>query len=238
MKIVAIIECRMGSSRLPGKSMAIIEGKPLQEIIVERLKYSNLIDDICIATTVNMKDDLITRHFNELGIKCYRGSEEDVLQRVIEAALFSEADVIVEVTGDMAFVDIEIIDLAIKTYMENSYEIVTNTRLPLYPQGIDVQVYKLQVLKKISVMTSKIEDREHVTLFAYNNPDVFNIFHIGIKDEYYHPKLRLMIDYEEDLIFAREIYKRLYHGKYFGLSEVLSLLKEEPDLLNILKGIE
>jgi spore coat polysaccharide biosynthesis protein SpsF len=238
-KIVATIESRMGSSRLPGKSMADIMGKPLLGRIVERLKNSRFVDEICVATTLDRKDDVIADYAEKLGVRCFRGSEEDVLGRVVGAAEAAGADIISEVTGDMAVADWETIDRGIEVYLgEPGWDIVTNSRTPGFPLGVDVQVYSLGLLRRVSQETSAPDDREHVTLYIYKHPEKFKIYHLNPRPEHYDPSLRLMVDFKEDLQLMREIYSRLYpKNSNFTLTDVLELLRKEPKLRQIVDGI-
>ena len=237
-RIVATIEARMGSTRLPGKSLAPILGKPVLGHIVERLRNSRHINDICVATTTNKKDDAIADYAKKIGAMCFRGSEEDVLGRVLGAAEFSKADIIAEVTGDMAVVDWEEIDRGIGKYLEGGWDIVTNTRTPGYPPGIDVQVYSAKLLEAVSRETSAEDDREHVTLHIYKHPEKYRAFHLMPSPEIYDPKLRLMVDYPQDLEFMMKIYGKLYpKNPKFLTADIMALLKKEPKLRNIVKNI-
>jgi len=239
-RIVAIIEARMGSTRLPGKSMALVLDKPILGHIIERLRNSRFIDDICVATTQKSEDDCISEYASRAGAKVFRGSSEDVLGRVCGAAESCKADIIVEVTGDMAVVDWNEIDRGIEHYLsEKGWDIVTNVRFPGYPLGVDVQVYSMELLNEVSRKTNAQDDREHVTLFLYKNPEKYRAFHLNPNPEHYDPSLRLMVDYKEDLVFITKIYENLYQpNPKFALTDIIRLLKRKPELRKFVDKIK
>jgi len=174
MKIVAIIEARMTSSRLPGKVLMEVLDKPILHYLVARLKRVQLLDEIVLATTTNSTDNSLVEFANSENIKCYRGSEDDVMSRVVGAAESVDADLIVEITGDCPIIDPNIIEQAIQTYINNNVDYVSNAHVRSYPDGMDVQVFSLNVLKKSLNMTDDILDHEHVTLHIRNHPELFS----------------------------------------------------------------
>ena len=168
MKIVATIEARMTSSRLPGKVMLNVLNKPILSYLVDRLKTISLIDEIVLATTSNKSDDILEEFANKNKINCFRGSENNVLERVINAGLEVNADLIVEVTGDCPILDPLIVDQTIRVFLNNNVDYVSNNHIRSYPDGMDVQVFKLQTLIQSSKLTNDKLDQEHVTLFIRN----------------------------------------------------------------------
>ncbi len=133
MKIIATVEARMGSSRLPGKTMMNLNGKPMLEILLGRVRMSKLLNDVVVATTVNEKDNLIEKFCKEKGYNYFRGSEDDVLGRVLKTAKHNKADIIVELTGDNPLVDPEIIDEMVQYYLDNTYDYVCNSLPRTFP---------------------------------------------------------------------------------------------------------
>ena len=175
MKTVATIEARMTSSRLPGKPMMKVCGHPILSHLVDRLKAVESIDVIVLATTTNHTDDAMADYASSIGIEVFRGDENDVMGRVVNAGKSVDADVIVEITGDCPIIDPEIIEQAIRIYRENTYDYVGNQHVRSYPDGMDVQVFALDTLVKSELMTNEPLDREHVTLHIRNNLSLIHI---------------------------------------------------------------
>ena len=229
MKIVASIEARLGSSRLPGKVLKKINGYACLELIYRRLEQSKLIDDIIIATSKNPLDDDIESWCLKKGFKVFRGSEDDVLSRVVSAHEACSSDVIVEITGDCPLTDHNLIDEGIKIYQNEDFDVVSNCRQPSYPQGADVQVFSLEILKHVEQTIFDEAVREHVSLYFYENEDIYKIYHMHAPKELNGPNIRLQLDYEEDYQFIISIYNHLYpkYGLKFGVKEIIKLLSEK-----------
>ena len=211
MKIVSIIEARMTSSRLPGKVLKEIMGRPALELLIERLKAVKEIDEIIVATTINKTDDVIEAFCRRLKVVCFRGSENDVLGRVLEAGRFVKADLIVEITGDCPLADPEIIREGIKIFLEGQYDYVSNGLLGrTFPDGLDVQVFPLKILQEISTLTNEAIDREHVTHYIYNHPERYKLKNYEADQELCWPELAITLDTPEDLILITKIFESLY----------------------------
>lgn len=225
----------MGSSRLPGKVLRQIGPKNSLERLFERLKACRRLDGFILATSTSTQDDVLEKFAQERGIPCYRGSESDVLKRVVEAHQKMKSDLIVEITGDCPLLDPEIIDQGIETFLKNNCDVVTNCSVPSYPQGIDVQVFRKSDLEKIESSVSDVAAREHVSLYFYENPAIFKIIHLIAPNSLKDPELRLQLDFPEDLLLIEKIYERLepLHGPCFSVGTVLELLSREPDLRKI-----
>lgn len=236
-KVVAIIQARMGSARLPGKTMMDICGKSLLWHIIERIKHSRLIDEFVIATTERQEDDVIVESAKELDIRSFRGSENDVLDRFYQCARAVSANIIVRITADDPFKDPKIIDKVMNAMLEDNYDYVSNTIKPTYPEGLDVEVFSFLALEKAWKEAMKSLDREHVTSYIWNHPHIFQLKNVeGDVDLSY---MRWTLDTIQDLEFSREIYRRLYNpGKLFLMSDILVLLEQEPELMKINEGIE
>ena len=234
-KIIASVEARIGSSRLPGKVLADVNGKPALSRLLDRLHLCETLDGIVLATSVNKGDDAIEDWAASENVEIYRGSEEDVLSRVVEAQRFMGSKIIVEVTGDCILIDPEIIDLGVYTFLENDCDVVSNTWKQTYPMGVDVQVFPFKLLETVEYEIQDQAIREHVSLYFYEHPERYRIIHLLATKRWHAPNYRFQLDYPEDLTFINEVYKRLEpeYGNSFGLEEIMALLKREPSLVDI-----
>lgn len=232
MQVVASIEARMGSSRLPGKVLADIGGQTALDRLVARLRGCTMLDDIIVATSTGAADDAIANWATHAGVALHRGSEEDVLQRVCDAHAFMQSDIIVEITGDCPLIDPSIVDFAVKTFLDNDCDVVTTAHRPSFPQGTDVQVFRADALKHVADTISDPAVREHVSLHFYETPEQYRVLYLSGPARYQAPDLRLQLDYPEDLEFIRKIYAELEpcFGPLFDTVDILTLLKERPDL--------
>ncbi|MDD1664201.1 MAG: glycosyltransferase family protein, partial [Methanomicrobiales archaeon] len=178
MKTAAIIEARMTSTRLPGKVLLPVLGRPLLDHLIERLKRARTLDQIIVATTTNATDDPVEALARNLGCGCFRGSEEDVLERVLSAAHRFGVDLIVEITGDCPLMDPAIVDILVETYRLNRYDYVSNVLERTYPRGMDTQVFPTKVLDEVARLTDDPVDHEHVSLYIYNHPERFSLHNV------------------------------------------------------------
>ena len=233
MKIISTIEARMTSSRLPGKPMLKASGQTMMEHLIKRLQKVKSIDTIILATTINETDDILADHCKDMGLEVFRGSEDDVMGRVIGAAEMLDADIIVEITGDCPIIDPSLIEQTIQIYKNNSVDYVSNCNVRSYPDGMDVQVFSLDVLKKSGNMTSDPLDREHVTLHIRNNPNLFSHINIVAPPEQFWPDLGVTLDEENDYKLIKTIINNFDRNYLFSCSEIISFLKNNRDLLKI-----
>jgi spore coat polysaccharide biosynthesis protein SpsF len=239
MNKVAIVQARMGSTRLPGKVMKEIADKPMLWHVVNRLNYSKLIDKVVVATTDNREDNLIEEFCIDNNVNFYRGSQEDVLDRYYQAAKIYKADIIVRITSDCPLIDPVIVDKVVENYLDHEEKVdyVSNILERTYPRGMDVEVFSLRVLEIAWQKAKEQYQREHVTPFIYENPDAFNLS--CMKNERDLSHLRLTVDEEKDLELVRRIYKNLYkEDNVFHLQDIIKLLKSNPELKEINKIIE
>lgn len=238
-RIVGIIEARMASSRLPGKVLLEVMGKPMLLYIVESLRSINYIDEIVIATTTNKLDDEIQKFADRKAIKCFRGSESDVMLRVLEAATKHKADIIVEVTGDCPLIDPEIVEQCIITYKNNNVDYVNNVTYRSYPDGMDVQVFNIDALRKSESMTHNALDREHVTLHIRNNPNLFKAINLIAPISMRWPELGITLDEEGDFMLIKEIIE-LNEGLTINssCSDIIKLLRANPKMLDYNKNVK
>lgn len=238
-KIVATIEARMTSSRLPGKVLLKAGGITMTEHLVRRLKVVNSIDQIVLATTNNDDDLPLIKLAKKLNIAYFRGSEENVMQRVIEAGDSVNATVIVEITGDCPIIDPEIVEQTIKMFKAHNADYVSNNMLRSYPDGMDTQVFKLDTLKKSASMTNDPLDQEHVTLHIRKNPEIFSHVHLVAPPEIHWPELGLTLDEENDYKLIKKIIEHFFRLKrpLFSCTDIVRLLRKHPDYVEINKGV-
>ena len=241
--IAAIIQARMGSSRLAGKVLADIGGHPMLWHVVHRVLRCRNIERVVVATTTNGQDDPIASFCKAEGILCVRGSEHDVLERYFQAAEIAQADVVVRITSDCPFIDPEIVDVVVEAFVATpGCDYASNTLHYTYPDGLDVEVFSAAALTLAREQAKSPLEREHVTPYIRTatkaGRPIFSIINVENKKEAVPARLRLTVDEQADLDFARLIYARL--GKqhpFFGLREVLHLLQQEPDLMEINQNI-
>lgn len=234
MKIVATVEARMASSRLPGKILKDLAGQPSLQRLVERVRRSKYIQDVIIATTVAPSDDITEEACKKMGVKVFRGSSDDVLDRVLQAAKSGQADVIVELTGDCPLLDPQLIDDVISRYLEGGHDYVSNNLERTFPRGMDTQIFSVKVLDEVSKLTQDPADREHVSLYIYEHPERYRLSTIKAADKFYWPDLRLTVDTPEDYQLISKIYESLYSkNPAFGLAEILEFLEQNPALLQM-----
>lgn len=234
-RIVASIEARMTSSRFPGKVLTDIEGVPALTRLVRRLRRVQRLDAIVLATSDRPTDDPLAAWAATEGLPVHRGSEDDVLARVVGAHRQLQSDLVVEVTGDSILLDPQVIDWGIAMFLANDCDVVANVAQLSFPMGVDVQVFRLTDLAEVATTISDPAVREHVSLYFYEHPERYQILHLIAPDQWRHPDWRFQLDYPEDAEFIRAVYRRLepQWGDEFGLAEMVSLLTQTPELLEI-----
>lgn len=234
MKTVIIVQARMTSTRLPGKVLKEVMGKPLLEYQIERLRQVKLADEIIIATTTNDTDLPIVAQCARLGIPVTRGSEHDVLARYYEAAKLHHADLIVRVTSDCPVIDPSVIDEAIQFYLDHraEYDYVSNALTQSYPYGMAAEVFPFRVLEEAHQEAIAEPEREHVTPFIYTRPDRYRIGHVIHPENHSHH--RWTVDTPEDFELVRRVIEALYPVKpEFNTQDILMLLKRYPEWVEI-----
>jgi spore coat polysaccharide biosynthesis protein SpsF len=234
-RTVAIVQARMGSSRLPGKVLADIGGRPMLARMVDRLARGRTLDETSVATTHLADDDPIADLCRALGVRSVRGHPTDVLDRYHQAAEETDADVIVRLTGDCPVIDPDVVDLCVRTYREADppVDLVVN-RLPWersYPIGLDTEVFGRAALETAWREARAPNQREHVVPFLYENLDRFSMIHLEADGEYGH--YRWTVDAAEDLEAVRRIYAAFGGRDDFGWREVLALMQRQPELARI-----
>ncbi len=222
----------MGATRLPGKVLADVNGRPVIERMFRRLRKANSLHDIVLATTTLERDDAVAEWASQYGVPCYRGSEDDVLRRVVEAQRTMNSDIVVELCGDTPLIDPGVVDTAVSVYLQGDCDVVTTTWKLSYPQGIDAQVFSLAALEEVERNVSDPAVREHVSLYFYENPERYKTVSLEAPSSLNLPDQRCQLDYPEDLAFICEVYSRLepIWGDAFGVAEIVALLRENPEL--------
>jgi len=232
MNIIAIVQARMGSTRLPGKVLLNLEDKTVLEHVVERIRSSKYVDDIVVATTISKDDLRIVELCANLRISVYCGSEDDVLDRYYQAAKLFKADNVVRITSDCPVIDPKIIDDAITLHSKNDVNYTSNTLKETYPDGQDVEVFTFTSLRTAWKDAKLASEREHVTPYIRNNPDIFKHASLEYKEDF--SQKRWTLDNAEDLEFLRLIYKYLYNkNPLFNMDDILALIDEKPEIEKI-----
>jgi glutamate-1-semialdehyde 2,1-aminomutase/spore coat polysaccharide biosynthesis protein SpsF len=236
-KVVAIIQARMGATRLPGKVLAEIAGRPMLWHVVNRVRIARSVDKVVVATSNRSSDDAVAEFCVQNDIEFFRGSETDVLDRFYQTAKHFNADVVVRITADCPLIDPQVVDMVVSTYLEGGYDYVTNTLRYTYPNGMDVEVFSFAALEKAWREARLPAEREHVTPYLRASGR-FRVFNVENEADLSKRNLRWTVDEPADLEFVRAVYARLGGDKQpFGLSDILELLDKEPDLMQINSGI-
>lgn len=237
MKITAIIQARMASTRLPGKVLLPLNGKPVLQRLVDRVRKSKLINDVVIATSINPKDKEIEMFCRQSNISFYRGDEENVLKRVFLAAVVNRPDIIVEITGDCPLVDPKQIDICINNLIEYKADYSCNIYPRSWPDGFDIQVYTFADLQQLYY---EIKPKQHVGWNITQYPNDFKVVNYPAPDEYNIPELRLTLDTKEDLELLQLIFGYFDNEKDYRptAEEIIELIKLFPKLKEINQGIK
>lgn len=231
MKIVCFIEARCTSTRLPGKVLLPILGKPMLELMIERLRRARTLDGLVIATTDRPTDDPIEALGRRLGVGVFRGSEEDVLGRVLGAAQAFGADVIVETTGDCPLIDPALVDKVVADFRIGGADFVSNSLAYTTPIGTDVRVFTTVALAEINRLSQDPSDHEHVSLHFWEHPEKYRLRNVRTELPAEVTQLRLTVDTLDDFELVRAVYEALYPQQPdFTLAAVLTFLAQHPQL--------
>ena len=242
MKIVATIEARMTSTRLPGKVLLPAKGKPLLHHMVSRLRAVPSIHKIVLATTTNATDDVLEEFAHHEEIGCFRGSEQDVMGRVVGAAESVGAEAVTALTGDCPIIDPQIVEQVIRMFLvhveSDPTVYVSNSKNKSYPDGMDIQIFRLESLQQSAAMTTDPLDREHVTLHMCNHPELFTHIHLVAAPKDHWPGLGLTLDEPDDYELLTSIIEHFgTENPLFGCHEVVKLLRDRPDLVAINQNV-
>ena len=223
----AIIQARMGSTRLPGKVAMLLGDRPVLAHVIERCCHAGKVDQVVVATTGLPEDDRVVQIARDYNVEFYRGSKDDVLSRYYQAARRFQADPIVRITADCPLLDPSLIDRVIQLKEETGADYASNTVERTFPRGVDVSVFSFATLEKMHQLAKESWQREHVTPFVKDNPHMFSRANLSAGGRLRRPDLRITVDTEEDLMLIRAVYYFL--GKRsFQLENIIALLEEQP----------
>lgn len=232
MRIVAIIQARMGSARLPGKVVSDISGRPMLAHVIERALAIKGVNKLVVATSVNSRDNSIEELATQMGISVFRGDENDVLARYCLAAHKYYAEAVLRITGDCPLIDPDVSAQVIDNFIKHKPDYASNCLERTYPRGLDTEIFTMEALDAAFTEARSPAEREHVTPFIQSRPERFRLLNVGRQLNLSH--LRWTVDTEEDLNFVREIYSNLWQpASIFSMSDILALLNDKPELNKI-----
>lgn len=239
MKVLCIVQARMGSERLPGKVIKPILGKPMILYTLNRLKRSKYVDEIVLATSTSEKEEPLVQVVSQSGYIAYRGEEYNVLKRYVDAYRKFGGDVIVRITGDCPLIDPQIVDNVISHYLMYDYDYVRLDVPDTFIRGFDVEVFSAEALEIAYEEVSKSNEeqyKEHVTLYMYRNKGKFKVGHVK-GDELYNRGYRLCVDTVEDFEVVSKVYEH-FKDEYVVARDVVEFLNENKDLIRINMDVE
>jgi spore coat polysaccharide biosynthesis protein SpsF len=234
-RVVAIIQARMGSSRLPGKVLKDLAGETMLARVISRLRATNLINEVLVATTNLPVDNAIVAECQRCCVRVVRGDQDDVLDRYFRAAQLAEAEVVVRITSDCPLIDPEVTDKTIRAFLENKPDYASNTIVRTYPRGLDTEVISLKALTRAWTETQKPYEREHVTPYLLEHPSEFVL--LSVIGDVDYSRFRWTVDTPEDLEFVHAVYSRLGGKTEFSWRDVLDLLNRAPELLDLNRSV-
>jgi len=227
-RVIAVIQARIGSTRLANKVLLDLEGKTVLEHVIDRVRKSKLVSETVVATTVLGEDLKIVDLCSGKGVKVYRGSENDVLDRFYQAAILFNAEDIVRVTADCPLIDHKVIDDVLNLHFKKGSDYTSNIIEETFPDGEDVEVFTLDALKRAWQDAKLSSEREHVTPYIRKKPDIFKLSNLACEKDL--SEKRWTLDEKEDYEFIKKIYAALYKkNRFFGIEEVLAVLRSHPE---------
>ncbi|HEX3352464.1 MAG TPA: glycosyltransferase family protein [Terriglobales bacterium] len=234
--MVAIIQARMGSTRLPGKVMKDLGGVSVLGRVVRRSRRAKLLHEVVVATSVLPSDDVIVQECDRLSVACFRGDEADVLDRYYVAAQKFAAEIVVRITADCPLIDPELIDATVRAFFDQKSDYATNALVVTYPRGLDVEVFSAQALARAWSEAKLSYERVHVTPYFYEIEGRFRVGSVTAGADY--SRHRWALDTVEDLELMRSVYARFDNSDDMSWLEVLSLMDREPQLALINSHVE
>jgi len=237
MKIIALIQARTGSTRLPKKILKKIKERIILDYVVDRLKYSKYLDNIVLATTISKKDDILEKYAINKKIDYFRGDEENVLSRYYYAAKKYKSDVIVRITSDCPLIDFEIVDKVIIKHIETQSDYTSNVLKRTFPRGVDTEVFNFDVLEESYKCSSDKFEQEHVVPYITSHPEKFKLQNLEAKGKLKRPDIRITLDTKEDFELIKKII--LHFGNIsFNTYDIIDFLNENQNLLLINKNVQ
>ena len=238
-RVVCTIAARMTSTRLPGKILMPILGRPALELLVERVKRVPGFAEIVIATTTNDTDEPVVRLAEKLGCGVFRGSEHDVLGRIAGAVRAAHGDILVELTSDNILADPAVVRRCLDAYLEGGVDYVANGLVRTYPIGLDVHVFGADLLDQVDKAATAPDDREHIGLYIYQRPKIYRLRNVAAPPELTWPDLHLTLDTAADYALLKAVYEGLYPSNpAFTLSDVLSFLRSHPEVAGLNREVK
>ncbi len=234
-KITCIIQARTNSTRLPNKTILKILNSPVIIHVIDRIKKSNLIEQIVLATSTTTNDQILSDIANDNQILSFKGNESDVLDRFYNVAKEYDADPIIRITADCPLIDPLLIDKMIKFFLENNFDYVSNIIERTFPDGLDVEIFSFATLKKAFSEATWLSEREHVTPYIIKNPHLFKLFNYTNDEDLSH--FRWCLDEAADYQMIQKIFQEFKPQKFFSTHDILKLLKEKPEISKINSGI-
>jgi spore coat polysaccharide biosynthesis protein SpsF len=231
MKVTAIIQARMGSTRLPGKVLMDLGGVTVLGRVVRRLQRVARISECVVATTAAPADDAIVEECRRLNVPVFRGSEDDVLDRYLQAARHFSPDAVVRITSDCPLIDPEVVDSVVRALIEQRADFACNVLKRTYPRGLDAEAFTIEALEKAWRNSDQRHQREHVTPLFYERPTMFRVASVHQDQDLSH--YRWTLDTPDDLRLIREIYSHFDNRDHFGWRDVLALMERLPELPTI-----
>ena len=235
MKVNCFIQARMGSNRLPGKVMKIIRGKPVIEHIILALKKSNLIDSIVVLTSDRETDEVLVNFLKKNNYLYFRGNENDVLQRYVEAGKKFSCYLVVRITADCPLTDPQIVDKVIQHALLSGADYTSNVLERTFPDGHDVEVIKYSVLENINEESVDKLEHEHITLHILKNKSKFKVKNVCAPINKHHSEWRICLDTEKDLSLIRKIYDSFPESHIISYDDIIHLFEKYPQLPKINK---
>lgn len=234
-EVDVIIQARFGSSRLPGKVLLPLGSRTILQVVYNRVKSSDRVGNVIVATSDQSKDDIIEKEVGSWGGLCFRGSEDNVLERFYTCASHYNMKHIARVTADCPFIDPDIISRVVDMYFDSGCDYCSNCRIESFPDGLDVEVFGMDALSSAYKKAKKKSETEHVTPYIRTNKDVFKItdFVNDVDLSYY----RWTLDQEEDYVFLKQVFDKLNNIETFRMVDILRVVKNNPELVNINAGI-
>jgi spore coat polysaccharide biosynthesis protein SpsF len=234
-KVVALIQARMGSTRLPGKVLKDLGGSTVLARVHARVMRAATIGEVIVATSDARGDDAIVDECRRLGAKVFRGDEHDVLDRYYRAAQFSKAEIVVRITADCPLIDPEITDKTVQAFLLQQSDYASNALQRTYPRGLDTEVMTMRALERAWSEAREPYQRSHVTPYIYQNQDRFKV--LSVTGDFDYGASRWTLDTEQDLEFLTAVYSGMKSRDDFGWNDVLRFLESQPHLSAINRDV-
>jgi spore coat polysaccharide biosynthesis protein SpsF len=235
MRVIAIVQARMGSTRLPGKVLLDVAGQSMLARVVRRVQPARSLSGVVVATARGPADEPIVRECAALGVAVFRGDESDVLDRFYQAARAYRAEAVVRITADCPLIDPELVDLVVGAFLEARPDYASNVLQRTFPRGLDTEVVSLPALERAWHDAVQPYERSHVTPYLYQNPDLFRLYSVTHSRDY--SGYRWTVDTAEDLALVRAVYQRLGVDGLFRWRDVIDLLEQEPALADLNRSV-